>query len=193
MKFTFNGAEFRIVFRHDPSRMIGDHIGHNSCIMRHDRFGIVMQCTDCRVIIGSCMHTLPKALRVRKTWCAIQYNELKQKLDRGEEVSGIYLNRGRHWADLVTGCGTPNVDKGDTFNRAEGRMKALSNALRAPWPDHPMEVGVDIKAFREAAWKAFHDRRGPYNVTTETGPAYETVLERQISEAFVLQELREGK
>lgn len=204
MNFTFNGNLYRIVFRHDPNRLLSAHIGHMTSIMKHPDYGVVTMCLQCKMVIGACRHTLPKALRVRKTWCVIQVDALARKIKDGEEISGIELARGERWKDVTHGCGRPNVKEGDRFNLKAGRVHSLQDALTAGaltqrseilaaiWPTmtlHGMTpAAAEFAAFRRAAWTAFELRGQPepkmedYTVKITPGPVYETVRESKLRE-----------
>lgn len=118
MRFTFEGVLFRIVFRHERSRALGDHDGHATRVMEHKGFGHVVTCLKCRMAIGP-DRMLPKKYRGRKTWCVIQ----------------VRADVDDKWTDLLSACGRTNESKGDKFNKADGRMAALENVLNAKLPE----------------------------------------------------------
>lgn len=161
MTFTFNDITFRIVFRHERSRRWSDHVGHQveivSGMARFADAKIVISCQTCSgLIIGN----IPKGSRQRKTWCSIQ-----------RPVKGPAAP---YWQYVVSAAGKPNEDAGDRFNRAEGRIHSLTNALAARVPEilpgiTTLEYGLLPKEFREAAWKAFHERK-PWTIDIQTGP-----------------------
>lgn len=169
MRFTCGGMTFRIVFRHDRSRLLADHIGHKVCLARATaNKRIHLWCSDCKLKIG-CTHTLPVSMLERKTWCVIQVLKPKPACGRSE------------WVDVMTGCGNPNEDAGDRFNRKDGRRHAIANALahsnferdgdegkgEDPNAGYPSDnlIAADIpilasirSAFKTAAWHAFDNR-----------------------------------
>lgn len=136
MRFAFNGADYRIVWKHDRSRRWSDHLGHNIAfsgeyeltdIETRNRYALVegptvrrgrimLLCSDCKLIIGN----VPKALRKRKTKCLIQ-----KLVDMPD---GSY---GGTWQTVLVGTGTPNEKAGDRFNREAGRACSLLSALEA--------------------------------------------------------------
>ncbi len=148
MNFEFNGNKYRIVFRHDPNRLLSAHIGH-ACEVRKDKAKnrTITVCLKCRIVIGTdgaIGATLPKSMRVRKTWCVIQYYDFTRAQAAGEVISGVGITKGLYdWKDFVGGCGTPNVEMGDVFNRADGREASLKNTLETTAiPDHITLAGT---------------------------------------------------
>ncbi len=203
MNFEFNGNTYRIVFKHDPNRLLSAHIGH-ACEVRKDKEKnrTITVCLKCRIVIGTDAPygTLPKALRVRKTWCVIQVRRPDSDFQSGTAIAK--LNRFR---DVVYGMGKPNVYEGDRFNLKAGRVHSLQSALKAEslqpehvwstiWPGmqaHGVTAGApEFAAFRKAAWTAFEMRGKPapkledYTVKITTGPGFE-ILPRAV-------EYREG-
>lgn len=130
MRFEFEGNTYRILFKHDKSIELGQHLGHTLHVKHHPRLGVVAECYECDIVIGRV--PLTKALCIRRTHCTIQ----------------ALINTTQKWADSVSGDGTPNLDAGDTFNRTKGRTASLKNALYGTSP-----------AFKEMAWKAFNERK----------------------------------
>ena len=155
MRFVFNGITFSIGFRHDKSRSLGDHHGHNVCILRridgqlHDA-GYGIWCSNCQMEIGQ---TVPKRLRDRKTHCVIRAH-----------VNG-------DWRVVLAGTGDPNEQEGDRFTKEVGRRASLSNALAREnwftmvreWPAG-LQLLANLRAtFKQAAWASFNNRKGITN------------------------------
>jgi hypothetical protein len=109
------GVEFRIVFRHDRSRKLADHIGHDVNVIRKQlgvgtKTSIVVFCSTCKMSIAG----ITQAMQKRRTWCAIQYRGLDRKL-----VSGAWVDSPA-WFDMRAGFGTPNEDAGDQVRQGAG-------------------------------------------------------------------------
>ncbi len=160
MRFTFNGTQFRICFKHDKSRRWSDHIGHTAEILPG---GKVHYCGTCRLDIGG----VPKAQRKRKTWCVIQFLRKFNGTPRADRLGG-------DWVDFVAARGRPNEDAGDCFDKTQGREHALRNAML----ERPEATIAGLFAFkpldrefRAVAWKAYRERK-PWTVTVTTGTAF---------------------
>jgi hypothetical protein len=142
-----------VVFRHERSRLLADHIGHPVSVVltktrRPDTKGACAWCERCKLMIGA----VPKALRQRKTWCCIQMAEQNAAALLPESAKPV-------WLDLLSGTGRPNEDAGDRFNRKEGRENAFVNALTGPEAlavFASMQLSeADIAEFTKAAAEAY--------------------------------------
>lgn len=136
MKFKYKDNEYRIVFWHDKSRRLSDHIGHDLTVMRKSTSGKpVVACMDCAAPDGAhCLQLLPISRKVkRSTHCAVQI----------KTVLG--------WVTVHEGSSKLNVKHGDVFNRRDGCSAALVSAIGEP--------SAARDAFNHQAWLSFFARR----------------------------------
>ena len=173
MRFTYNGNEFRICFRHDKSILLADHIGHSVQIMRGSRitdggsevdFRVVLYCVSCRCLVG----TVPKIIRKRTTRCSVQFLQYPAETVNGEHIREV-------WKRLVHGTGTPNTKAGDRFNKEDGRKFSLSNALASRPAEGVSLAGTTFplgtalsEDFKEAVLQAYYARK-PIKAVTYVG------------------------
>lgn len=154
MKFTFNGIVFRIQFRHDRSRAWSDHVGHAVTLISR-RFngqntkGTGLHCITCNLMIGN----VPKALRERKTWCAIQYAVPDVEALLPDAAPPI-------WKTALYACGDPNRQAGDVFNKKDGREAALYNCLALDMPDFMFGISPEVII-------AYNNRKGATQCTSK--------------------------
>ena len=168
MRFTFQGNTYRIVFRHEKSRLMSDHVGHAVEIRKpapHFKH-VALFCVTCKLQIGGYtkqdpsnwahVYALPKRLRQRKTWCCIQVEE--------PNPSALFPDAAKPtWLDILSGCGRPNYEQGDVFERKAGREAAFVNTLtgdeaRAAFA-HLNFTEEDVIAFTAAAAEAYAESR----------------------------------
>lgn len=116
MRFEFQGNEYRIVFRHDPSRELSAHVGHNVFLGPAIQDGhVILCCNDCREP-GSSEYALTL------------YPVGKNQSRRQTHVSIEFL-LGKCWIPLIKSSSRVNAKAGDKFNRNDGREAALANAV----------------------------------------------------------------
>ena len=112
MTFTFDGDQYRIAFQHDKPRDLLYHVDHHVELCEitdedgNSRGGL--WCVKCELKLAP----LNKAESVRNTSCMILVQH------EGE------------WVVLQEGRSKLNVKAGDRYNREDGRVAALRNALR---------------------------------------------------------------
>lgn len=159
MIFEFNGIKFRIFFRHDRSRRMSDHVGHQVRVGRSPGYAeaviaghnpqerIGLWCDSCKLMIGD----VPKHLRQRLTHATIQL------LDESEMPGA--------WVDVVHGMGRPHSFNkyglgGDQFSTKPGRVAALSNladGITKGTLEHLFSDDL-LPEFKAAIWTAYNTR-----------------------------------
>lgn len=171
MTFEFEGAKYRIGFRHERSREWAAHQQHNVAL-RRDQVGekilgpVYLWCADCHVRLSH----LPKGERLRNTACVILR----------EDPTG--------WRPIGHASGSVNVKAGDMFNKRAGAVAALeavlgSHQLRNKRRSLPAEEALLLPipatslpeyythnaAFRDLAWKAYLERRNKPEAVNHAG------------------------
>ncbi len=140
MKFTHNGKEYRIIFRHDRSRALSAHVGHSLTVIPEDGFGgkkrLSIGCFTCRgPEPGTALKLFPlNNKQTRRTHVEIQVK--------------VFTDT---WITLHSGTGKVNQKAGDVFSRGAGREAALVNAIGKP------ECAKGT--FEYAVWLAFFARK----------------------------------
>jgi hypothetical protein len=145
MRFTFEGTECRIAFRHDRPRGWANHFQHKISFRRPERSyqdqtktkggPVELWCVACNLKLGP----LAKNERVRNCHCRIMVGQ----------------------AVVASGSARLNVKAGDHYNRELGREAALRAAL----------ASCD-KLFRRAAFDAYFRRKEkPEHAAAPQSPA----------------------
>ncbi len=133
MRFKFNGNEYRIVFRHDPSEKLGAHVGHHLSVRRS--FGqLRVVCDYCE---GALIFPLSKKKDIRNTDCYVQIN--------------IGIAEHPYWVKVYEGRSKLNVKEGDIFSKKGGREASLADAIGK-------FSEVEDGSFADAAWAAYCNR-----------------------------------
>lgn len=138
MTFEFQGAKYRIGFRHDKSRDWDAHREHKVSIER-DRSLMestplgpaFLYCNDCQIRLSH----VPKDERLRSTRCVV----LRRDADE--------------WRPIGEAAGRLNVKAGDRFEKEAGRVAALAAALESL-----PEFFSKNREFRNAAWQSYWNR-----------------------------------
>lgn len=136
--FEYEGDHYRIAFQHAKSRAWSDHTAHPVKLVRGTT-ATFLWCSSCRVQLSH----VPKGERARKSRCTIFSDTAPIEAEK------------RIWTPRFSGIGRPNEKAGDRFDRVEGCVAALRNALH---PELRGEGASLPRAFRDAAWRAFHAR-----------------------------------
>ena len=135
MTFEFQGAKYRIGFRHAKPLDWGAHRNHNVVL---EQLGpgtsgpTVLMCETCG---GLQLSHLSKSMRIRSTVCVILR----------EDPDG--------WKTIGSAAGKLNVKAGDRFEKEAGRIAALAAALESL-----PEFFSKNREFRNAAWAAYWNR-----------------------------------
>lgn len=139
MTFEFEGATYRIGFRHDRSREWDAHRTHAVSLQREtgqrEFVGpVFLRCDTCGVRLSH----LSKDKRARTTQCVIL------RLDP------------EGWSPIGSAAGRLNVKAGDQFKREAGRIAALAAVLEVT-SDLPTYFSAS-REFRTLAWRAYNGR-----------------------------------
>jgi hypothetical protein len=155
LTFIFEGQRYRIIFRHDISRRLGDHLGHEVYLTRgpvnhRGPFGATyLVCETCtskyRLDQPLKLTNLSRREKKRMTFCSIAAER------DGEWMTGDF-----------NGSATVNEDAGDIFSREEGRRHALIDAL-TPWVLNQhggrRRFRRGSAEFRAVVWEAYNSRK----------------------------------
>jgi hypothetical protein len=124
MTFTFEDQQFRIVFHHEPSRRLVDHLGHDVEIRRSSVNG---KFKPAEIVCWKC---------AKKTGGPLRLAPLTRSEQRRNTVCVIMTQiQGKWVATDFLGVSRLNMDAGDQFSRQAGREAALRDTL-TPLLDH---------------------------------------------------------
>jgi hypothetical protein len=146
MKFSYNGQEYRIVFKHDPPQDLGAHRGHELAIASVNGMQRVC-CVECHP--DGWGRPLP-------LW------PISPKRDARNTDCFIQIRLRDSWETIWFGRSKVNLSAGDRFCKKAGREASLANALGFTFAE------AYDGSFEDHAW-ACYDAASPvsYGVVLE--------------------------
>jgi hypothetical protein len=155
MQFTFQGSLYRIEFQHQRPREWTAHEGHALRMLPKGQ----LYCDRCHIYLAGISPRVARILKQADRRRPVRFVADVQKRVLAEREYARNVNcsiqrrEGDAWEVLYTGNSRLNVEAGDHYDREEGRLSALRNALPVADPTIPQR-GL----FRAAAMRCYRER-----------------------------------